>query len=84
MVGVSLDSDWCQKAFLFFCPITKQHDQAPSRFASSYKIDTSRPVARHIFTRRKKVLITAQNVKEIVRHIRKKLVDNKLDLSQIS
>ena len=53
MVGVSLDSDWCQKAFLFSCPITKQQDQEPSRFASSYKIDTSWPVARDIFTREK-------------------------------
>ena len=25
-VGVTLASDWCQKIFVFFCPITEQQD----------------------------------------------------------
>ena len=47
-VGVILASDWCQKTFVFFCPI--QSSKTRSRFASSYTIDTSRPLARHMFT----------------------------------
>ena len=56
--------------------------QIPAAFssASSYTIDTSKPVARNMF----KVPITAQNVGEIVRHICKKLAENLLDLSQVS
>ena len=30
-VGVVLASDWCQKTFVFFCPITEQQDQESPR-----------------------------------------------------
>ena len=46
-VGVILASDWCQKTFAFSAQ--SQSSKTRSRFASSYTIDTSRPVARHVF-----------------------------------
>ena len=48
-VEVVLASDWCQKTFVIFCLIAEQR-KTKSRFASSYTIDASKPVARHMFT----------------------------------
>ena len=80
-VGVILASDWCQKTFVFSAQ--SQSSKTRSRFASSYTIDTSRPVACHVYLWRK-VPITAQNVGEIVPHIHKKVAANMLDLSKVS
>ena len=45
-VGVILASDWCQKTFVFSAQ--SQSSKTRSRFASSYTIDISRPVVRHV------------------------------------
>ena len=81
MVGVILASDRCQKTFVFSAQ--SQSSKTRSPFASSYTVDTSMPVARHVYSWRKGP-ITAQNVGEIVRYVRKKLAGNTLDLSQAS
>ena len=44
-VTVILASDWCQKAYVFSAQ--SQSSKTRSSLASSYTIDTSRPVARH-------------------------------------
>ena len=79
-VGVILACDWCQKTFVFFCPITEQQDL--ESFLLTPYIHLGQLLA--MFYSRRKVPITAQNVGEIVRHIRKKLAANTLDLSQVS
>ena len=63
---------------LFFCA-QSQSSKTSSRFAYSYTIHCS----PYVYSRRK-VPITAQNVGEIARHIRKKLAANTLDLLQVS
>ena len=57
----------------------------------SYTKYMYRPVVRHICLgrptkgySRRKVLITAETMEEIVRHSRKKLAGDTLDLSQVS
>ena len=75
--GVVLTSDWCHKTFVFLCLITTSKTR--SRFAYSHTIGCS----PYVYSGRK-VPITAQNVGEIARHIRKKLVANTLDLLQVS
>ena len=75
-VRLVLASDWCQKTFVFFCPIAEQQDQ------ESFRVLLHDRYIQAIS--RRKVSITAQNVGEIVRHIRKKLATNTLDLSQVS
>ena len=76
--GVILASDWCHKTFGFFCA-QSQSSKTRTRFASSYTIGCS----PYVYSRRK-VSITAQNVGEIARHIRKKLAANTQDLLQVS
>ena len=63
---------------LFFCA-QSQSSKTRSRFAYSYTISCS----PYVYSRRK-VPITAQNVGEIARHIRKKLAANTVDLLQVS
>ena len=76
-VRLVLASDWCQKTFVFFCPIAEQQDQESFRVLlhDRYIQASCSPCYS-----RRKVSITAQNVGEIVRHIRKKLATNTLDL----
>ena len=80
-VRLVLASDWCQKTFVLFCPIAEQQDQESFRVLlhDRYIQASCSPCYS-----RRKVSITAQNVGEIVRHIRKKLATNTLDLSQVS
>ena len=80
-VRLVLASDWCQKTFVFFCPIAEQQDQESFRVLLH---DRHTQASCSPCYSRRKVSITAQNVGEIVRHIRKKLATNTLDLSQIS
>ena len=80
-VRLVLASDWCQKTFVFFCPIAEQQDQESFRvLLHDRHIQAS---CSPCYSRRK-VSITAQNLGEIVRDIRKKLATNTLDLSQVS
>ena len=76
-VGVILASDWCQKIFVFFCPITQQQDYESFRvFLHEKNIHAScSPYVSRGFTP-----FTAKNVGEI----RKKLTGNTLDLLQVS
>ena len=75
--GVVLASDWCQKIFVFFWPITEQQDYESFRaFLHEMNIHAScSPYFQRAFSRRK-ITFTAQNVEEI----RKKLARNTLDI----
>ena len=57
-VRLVLASDWCQKNFVFFCPIAEQQDQ--ESFHDRYIQASCSPCYS-----RRKVSITAQNVGEI-------------------
>ena len=64
--GVILNSDWCQKFFVFFCPIRSQ--QAVKSFRVFLHGDNLIAILRKVLLE-EKVSITAQNVQEIVRNI---------------
>ena len=86
-VEVVLVSDWWRKTFVFFTQ--SQSRNTRSRFVFSCTKDTYMSFTLVRFSRvysrpRRRVPITAQNVVEIVRYIREKLVGNKLDLLQVS
>ena len=85
-VRLVLASDWCQKTIVFFCPITELQDYEPFHvFLHDTYIQVS--CSPYVVTRGEKFQSQHkiwQNVGEIVRHIRKKLAANTLDLSQVS
>ena len=89
-VGEVLASGWCQKSFVFCLPNHRAARVGVVLCVLTRKIHTGQLIAilawvvRRGFTRGEKFQFTAQNVGKIVRHIREKLAENTLDLSQVS